>query len=48
MTTVTEEAVASTQKGWNDVTLTTPVTIEDGFKYRICYDFTSVPQNIRW
>lgn len=44
MTTVTEEAVASTQKGWNDVTLTTPVTIEDGFKYRICYDFTSVPQ----
>lgn len=43
MTTVTEEAVASTQKGWNDVTLTTPVAVEDGVDYLICYDFTSVP-----
>lgn len=44
MTTVTEEAVASTQKGWNDVTLTTPVAVEDGVDYLICYDFTSVPR----
>lgn len=43
MTLMSEEAVASTQKGWNDVTLATPVTIEDGVDYLICYDFTSVP-----
>lgn len=43
MTLMSEEAVASTQKGWNDVTLTTPVAVEDGVDYLICYDFTSVP-----
>lgn len=43
MTLMSEEAVANTQKGWNDVTLATPVTIEDGVDYLICYDFTSVP-----
>ena len=41
MTLMSEEAVASTQKGWNDVTLTTPVAVEDGVDYLICYDFTS-------
>lgn len=44
MTLMSEEAVASTQKGWNDVTLATPVAVEDGVNYLICYDFTSVPQ----
>lgn len=44
LTLMSEEAVANTQKGWNDVTLTTPVTVEDGVDYLICYDFTSVPQ----
>jgi len=43
LTLMSEEAVANTQKGWNDVTLATPVTIEDGVDYLICYDFTSVP-----
>lgn len=43
VTPMSEEAVASTQKGWNDVTLTTPVTVEDGVDYLISYDFTSVP-----
>ena len=43
LTLMSEEAVASTQKGWNDVTLTTPVAVEDGVDYLICYDFTSVP-----
>lgn len=43
LTLMSEEAVANTQKGWNDVTLTTPVTVEDGVDYLICYDFTSVP-----
>lgn len=43
LTLMSEEAVANTQKGWNDVTLATPVTVEDGVDYLICYDFTSVP-----
>lgn len=43
LTLMSEEAVANTQKGWNDVTLATPVAVEDGVDYLICYDFTSVP-----
>ena len=35
MTLMSEEAVASTQKGWNDVTLATPVAVEDGVNYLI-------------
>lgn len=37
---LSEEAVATTKQGWNDVTLTTPVTIQSGLDYLICYDFT--------
>lgn len=43
ITPMAEVPVAETNKGWNDVTLTTPVTIEDGVDYLISYDFTSVP-----
>lgn len=41
VTPVSEVEVPSTQEGWNDVTLTDPVTIEEGLDYLIAYDFTS-------
>lgn len=40
-----EEAVASTQKGWNDVVLTTPVTVEENKAYLISYDYTQTSRN---
>lgn len=40
-----EEAVASTQKGWNDVVLTTPVTVEENTAYLISYDYTQTRTN---
>ena len=40
-----EEAVASTQKGWNDVVLTTPVTVEENTGYIISYDYTQTSRN---
>lgn len=42
---VAEEAVASTQKGWNDVVLTTPVTVEENKAYLISYDYTQTSRN---
>lgn len=42
---VAEEAVASTQKGWNDVVLTTPVTVEENTGYIISYDYTQTRTN---
>lgn len=37
---VAEVDVPTTKAGWNDVTLSTPVTIEKGMYYLICYDYT--------
>lgn len=37
-----EEKVAETKQGWNDVTLTTPVTVEANTAYLICYDYTQI------
>lgn len=42
---VAEEAVASTQQGWNDVVLTTPVTVEENTGYIISYDYTQTSKN---
>lgn len=42
---VAEEAVASTQQGWNDVVLTTPVTVEENTGYIISYDYTQTRTN---
>lgn len=41
VTPVSEVEVPSTQVGWNDVTLTEPVTIQEGLDYLIAFDFMS-------
>ncbi len=38
MTKVSEETV-TTQKGWNDVTFATPVTVEEGNRYLVTYSY---------
>lgn len=42
---VSSVEVPSTQAGWNDVTLTNPVTIEPDTYYLISYDYTQTSRN---
>ena len=42
---VSEQDVSTTVAGWNDVTLSTPVTIEDGMSYVITYQYTQKSTN---
>ena len=42
---VSEQEVSTTNAGWNDVTLSTPVTIEKGLSYLIGFDYTQKSEN---
>ena len=42
---VSEQDVSTTVAGWNDVTLSTPVTIEDGMSYVISFKYTQKSTN---
>ena len=43
-TTLSEQTVASTKQGWNEVTLATSVKIEDGVNYIIGFDYTQIAE----
>ena len=42
---VSEQEVSTTVEGWNDVTLSTPVTIEDGMSYLISFEYIQKSTN---
>lgn len=42
---VSEQEVSTTVAGWNDVTLSTPVTVEDGMSYIISFEYTQKSTN---
>lgn len=42
---VSTQEVPTTQQGWNDVTLSTPVTIEKGYTYVIAFDYKDRAQH---
>lgn len=42
---VSEQEVSTTVAGWNDVTLSTPVTVEDGMSYIISFEYIQKSTN---